>query len=356
LPVANTLQSLDLASNLFTEIPDSLSGLVSLRALNLSGCLIESLRSLARNPLPAITVLNLRGNRISSLAGIEKLLCLERLDLRDNGLRDPAELARLTCIPEFREVFVARNPLIKTHPNYRITIFNLFRSSPGYTEDILVDSVGPGYSERRQLADRVQEHIGIPVVRPVHDEDDEAASKSFATVEAPPERDYFSKPQLPIVFDEDMNKSQRRRKPPRRRIVDISQPDTDHRQSPQASAPLGTIHVSADPIQASELANIRSTSEPASIETSTREPIAPVSHHKPGLEWKDVLEAPESMPNLSADGELYKRKIHALKNDIGNGWLSALGEETRENRFATPRETFREKDSTLRIQSPALST
>jgi len=334
LPVANTLQSLDLSSNLFTEIPDSLSGLVSLRALNLSGCLIGSLRSLARNPLPAITVLNLRGNRIDSLAGIEKLLSLERLDLRDNSLRDPAEIARLTGIPEFHEVFVARNPLIKTHPNYRVTIFNLFRSSPGYTEDILIDASGPGYNERRQLADRVQEHIGIPVVRPAHDEDDEPASENFAKLEPPLEHDYFSKPQPPIVFDEDMNKSQRRRKPPRRRIVDISQPDADHRQSTQPSEyTLAPTPLSPDASLNSELANQRRTFEATGAETAPdrqppAEPSAHVSHTKSELRRKDVQDVPVVTPDASADGELYKTKKQALKHD-GHGWHSARGGKTR---------------------------
>jgi Leucine-rich repeat (LRR) protein len=72
-PLSNTLYSLDLSSNLFSQIPDSLASLTALRALNLSHCMIDSLQSLTRNPLPAITALNLRANRLQSLAGIEKL-------------------------------------------------------------------------------------------------------------------------------------------------------------------------------------------------------------------------------------------------------------------------------------------
>ena len=87
-PLANTLHSLDLSSNLFTQIPDSLASLTALRALNLAHCMIDSLHSLTRNPLPAITALNLRANRLQSIAGIEKLYPLERLDLRDNRLTE----------------------------------------------------------------------------------------------------------------------------------------------------------------------------------------------------------------------------------------------------------------------------
>ena len=130
-PLANTLHSLDLSANLFSQIPDCLASLTALRALNLSNCMIDALHSLTRNPLPAITALNLRSNRLASLAGIERLYPLERLDLRDNRLSDPTELARLTGIPDLREIWVAGNPFTRTHGNYRVTIFNLFRRTPG---------------------------------------------------------------------------------------------------------------------------------------------------------------------------------------------------------------------------------
>ncbi|KAJ5976772.1 hypothetical protein N7501_000114 [Penicillium viridicatum] len=154
-PVANTLNSLDLSSNLLTEIPDSLASLMALRALNLSHCMIESLHSLARSPLPAITALNLRGNRLRSLAGIERLISLERVDLRDNDLMDPMEMVRLTSLPKIREIWVSGNPFVKTHSGYRVVIMNLFRQTPGYSEDIIVDGRGPGYTERKQLVEQV---------------------------------------------------------------------------------------------------------------------------------------------------------------------------------------------------------
>ncbi|KAK6601625.1 leucine rich repeat domain-containing protein [Botrytis cinerea] len=157
-PLANTLHSLDLSSNLFAQIPDCLASLTALRALNLSNNMIESLHSLTRNPLPAISALNLRW--------IERLYPLERLDLRDNKITDPTELARLTGIPDIREIWISGNPFTKTHSNYRTTIFNLFRQTPGYTEDILIDAYGPGYTERRHLVERAAERPGVPVVKP----------------------------------------------------------------------------------------------------------------------------------------------------------------------------------------------
>ncbi|QIW97621.1 hypothetical protein AMS68_003139 [Peltaster fructicola] len=152
-PVASTLQSLDLSSNLFSEIPDALASLSQLRQLNLSNCMIESLRSLARSPLPAITIFNVRGNRIISLAGIEKLYSLEKIDLRDNRIADPAELARLTGIPYMSHVYIAKNPFTRTHLEHRITIFNLFRRAPERNDDIIIDQIGPMFNEKRKLVD-----------------------------------------------------------------------------------------------------------------------------------------------------------------------------------------------------------
>ncbi|CAK7268756.1 hypothetical protein SEPCBS119000_003225 [Sporothrix epigloea] len=163
-PLSNTLHSLDLSNNLFAQIPDSLTTLTALRALNLSHCMIESLHSLMHFPLPAITALNLRANRLQSLAGLEKLCSLERLDLRDNQLIDPMELARLTSIPGIREVWVDNNPFTRTHKDYRIIIFNLFRRTPGYSVDIIIDAAGPSYTERKCLVDRAPLPPVVPAV------------------------------------------------------------------------------------------------------------------------------------------------------------------------------------------------
>lgn len=334
---------------------------MSLRALNLSGCLIGSLRSLARNPLPAITVLNLKGNRIDSLAGIEKLLSLERLDLRENRLIDPAELGRLTGLPEFHEVFLTRNPMVKTHTGYRVTVFNLFRNSPGYIDDILIDSSGPGYSERRQLTDRVQEHVGVPVVRPAHDDEEEAPQRvePMDSIEPEPESAHPARAKTSVAPDDDMLRSQRRRKPARRRIVDISQAESPRRSSTQVDV-ADVVPITEPVIEEAPTHNGGSqvASQPSEDDVPELASDSPPSVSDPSEPVQDEpLESPEDLPDLSADSEMYKRKIHALKNDIGHGWLSALGEETRENRFVSSHHSFHEKEaSSTRLHSPAVSS
>ncbi|EFR04393.1 leucine Rich Repeat domain-containing protein [Nannizzia gypsea CBS 118893] len=242
-PVANTLHSLDLSWNLFTEVPDSLASLVALRSLNLSHCMIDSLHSLSRSPLPAITSLNLRGNRLRSIAGVERLLSLERLDLRDNAITDPVELARLTAIPYIREIWISGNPFTKSHPGHRVTIFNLFRQTPGYPEDIFIDNTGPSYSERKQLVERVAEPEAAPVIRKFEQQADSQAEGVPITVSSAagaagagtgatavdqellsPET-HVVKPRGSSVAAADVT-SPRRKKHHRKRVVGLSTNDT----------------------------------------------------------------------------------------------------------------------------------
>lgn len=330
-PLAGTLQSLDLSSNLFSEIPESLASLVSLRALNLSNCMIESLHSLSRSPLPAINVLNLRGNRISSLVGIEKLLSLERLDLRENRLRDPTELARLTGMPDFQEVYVSRNPFVKTHSNYRITIFNLFRNSPGYIDDVVIDGQGPGYGERRQLVDRAPEVTGIPIIQAPMDEDGQlkAPDNNDVVEPMPAEMDVTTELGNNAPHEELYVRGQRRRKGPKRRIVDISQSDSMQKST---SASLGIESPS------SRLANIlqgvetaQSTSEDDSYLKSTvlsPIPTSPASHHYDN-DGHSIVE-PERPEPATFNSNQYRKRLESLKRDYGDSWLTALGDKNWE--------------------------
>jgi len=73
-------------------------------------------------------------------------------------ISDPAEISRLTSSPNMKEVYVAGNPFTQTHAStYRVAVFNYFRETPGFIEDISIDGCGPGVVERRHLRDRVFE-------------------------------------------------------------------------------------------------------------------------------------------------------------------------------------------------------
>ncbi|PYH50089.1 leucine-rich repeat domain-containing protein [Aspergillus saccharolyticus JOP 1030-1] len=336
-PVANTLHSLDISANLFTEVPDSLSTLVALRALNLSQCMIESLHSLSRNPLPAITALNLRGNRLRSLAGIERLLSLERLDLRDNDLSDPTEIARLTNLPEIREIWVSGNSFVKTHPNYRVTIFNLFRRTPGYSEDITIDGSGPGYTERKQLVERAAEPEAAPVVRSAAADHSAVISKPSSNTisQVAPSPHKQERPTGRVFQGEFEVGSTRRKKGARRRIIDRPQetPSTDGNDTPGAVVPstLSVQHVQPldDPfISPSTDCQWKSDGgpqarlpSPKSSENVDHEQIHPTAQNAESLTTQP---ASESLA-WSMERDFYRRELEALRQELGNAWLAQLG-------------------------------
>lgn len=342
-PLANVLHSLDLSSNLFTEVPDSLATLTALRALNLSNCMIESLHSLTRNPLPAITALNLRANRLASIAGIERLLSLERLDLRDNRIQDPTEVARLTGTPNIREIWVVSNPFVKSHSNYRITIFNLFRTTPGFVEDIIIDGTGPGYSERRQLRDRVMEVESVPVIKtvPVEHEMSLPSTADSSTVAATGEYrghtvEATQRP-MPRTTQSDIAvTSSRRRKGARRRIVDLSRDDgTHHQVLSEASSHTRTSNMGKSlatklnnqmPSKiAGDIQPLQGPAIPSSTPISS--PASPVrSPPNSGSTEKGPFLA-NDIHNFNLNGEAYRQKVEALKHEVGSNWLNVLSEE-----------------------------
>ncbi|KAH7405662.1 hypothetical protein DE146DRAFT_420282 [Phaeosphaeria sp. MPI-PUGE-AT-0046c] len=355
-PLANTLQSLDLSTNLFTEIPDSLATLTSLRALNLSNCMIEGLHSLGRSPLPAITTLNLRSNRLTSLAGVERLLSLERVDFRDNKLTDPTELARLTCVPELSEIYVYRNPFCKTHSSYRVTIFNLFRKTPGYTDDVLIDSTGPTAGEKKQLVDRVPEAPGGPVVQAPPEDDVQPTAyvppKVVKAIDAPSETAdslQRSGSLQRTKSSRSTHGSQRKKKGPKRRIVELSQNDALQRSSPSGIAahayedmPTGQAprltkptaeKLSKDKPRFEEPVKGQVAGDPSKRPSQDDRAVTDDTHtiHQqlPPIDTTTTVKSAEpQQAEFDAGNDLYKKKIEALRQDFGNTWLSALGDDS----------------------------
>ena len=341
--LANTLHSLDLSSNLFTEIPDSLATLTALRALNLSNCMIESLHSLTRNPLPAITALNLRANRLVSIAGVERLLSLERLDLRDNKIQDPMEVARLTGTPNIREIWVSSNPFVKTHNNYRVTILNLFRTTPGFMEDIIIDGLGPSYSERRQLRDRIAEVECVSVVKAIPVEQEPSVlsvieSSTVVTIGDPRgDRSKATQPPIPRAIHSDITVTpSRRKRGARRRIVDLSRDDGPHRR-----ASSGASSIVQAPSPGNDMGN-RANDQTPNTDTGSDQPLRGLRELEP-LRISNTASPTRSPPNLgpidsghsftndiqniNLNGEAYRQKVEALKHEVGSNWLSVLSEE-----------------------------
>lgn len=337
-PVAGTLHSFDLSWNLFTEVPDSLASLVALRSLNLSNCMIESLHSLSKNPLPAITALNLRGNRLRSIAGIERLLSLERLDLRDNNIRDPMEIARLTAIPYIREIWVSGNPFTKSYSGYRVTLFNLFRNTAGFSDDIIIDSSGPSYSEKKQLVERVVEPEAVPVVR-APEEDIVATETAPHAPHSYTESCHVGDERLenPIPAHHDaVIGTGRRKKAHRKRIIDLTKGEAtfivDDVEDDNMKKPIvqGTV---ADPFVEVGLKDSH-TSKGDSGTVIRRVPqsnanLQPTDNGpKPDTTIVQQLIPAIERHDWDVGGDIYRQRLEALKQEVGANWLTVLGDDT----------------------------
>jgi hypothetical protein len=157
---------------------------------------------------------------------------------------DPAEISRLTAAPNMQQIYVSGNPFTRTHATYRIDIFNYFRMTAGFTEDILVDGSMPGVMERRHLVDRVFEKPPLP----------------------PPTERLLSPPPLQAGT---VGRNARRKKPARQRIV--------------------------------------------SLDDGGSQSVASV-------------QSPRIQPGDRDGGDEYRRRLEALREEAGTGWLRVLSE------------------------------
>lgn len=303
LPLANSLRSLNLSANLFTEIPEGLSQLSRLTSLDLSNCMIESLCSLGKNPLPTVTILKLKSNRLSSLSGIEHLKSLETLHVQDNRISDPVEAARLTGLPGMRRLSVHRNPLTRRN-NYRITIFNLFRNTPGFLQDIMIDDCGPKYAERKGLQERAPSDAGVTEVRLVE------APQLLETPKRPMRTPLVSTSPVTESVTEKLygehsgSGSSRRRRAPRRRIVDLSR--EEEREATAVSSPSDNF---GPPLVSGEVVH---------QDDDTSLPSEVLSTHQPPS---------RGIPTCSTSPDDFRRRIEDLKLEVGDEWLSVLREQ-----------------------------
>ncbi|KAI7904725.1 uncharacterized protein BX663DRAFT_530203 [Cokeromyces recurvatus] len=138
---------LNLSSNLLIDIPAALASLYNLSCLNLSYNMI-SFTTAVNTVLGNIQELDLRGNRLTVLAGLDRLWALERLDVRDNRIEDAAEIGRLTSLPNINMIWVEGNPFTKSQSDYRVEIFTLFKKND---LDIQLDGSAPTFVERRRI-------------------------------------------------------------------------------------------------------------------------------------------------------------------------------------------------------------
>ncbi|KAK9470904.1 uncharacterized protein V1510DRAFT_421802 [Dipodascopsis tothii] len=348
-----SLTSLDLSHNLLVSIPSALSSLSSLTSLDVSYNLLTSLHSLTHHPLPAVATIVLRGNQLASLAGLDRIVSLERVDLRDNALVDPMELARLTGAPDMTDLWVSGNPFVKAYTGtYRTTIFNLFRSTPGFTEDVRIDGNGPGLLEQRTLAERAEERAPSPGREAYPD-----VRRELATAPASAAASMRSvSTEKEVVVTPPTPPTQRGRVLGRNMVRTLSDESIDVRSV--ASSVASVLLDGTDRRLAMFMSEPNSRS--SSVERERVKVVSPRTkkkHHRRrviDIDGNSVAESerPRSRsprqsrpPSVYSDrsvetvlsgkddgrrvrqGEEYRKHIEALRSDVGSGWLSVLTEE-----------------------------
>ncbi|KAG0348738.1 hypothetical protein BG004_004314 [Podila humilis] len=140
--------SLDLSHNLLLAPPSGLIHLHNLQELNLAYNMISGVQSIYQI-LGNISVLDLKGNRLESLSGLERLWNLEKVDVRENHLDEAAEVGRLAALPQIREVWADRNPFCVIQQKHRLEILAVFKANG---HDLLLDGTFASFTERRSLA------------------------------------------------------------------------------------------------------------------------------------------------------------------------------------------------------------
>ncbi|KAF8813589.1 hypothetical protein BYT27DRAFT_6345477 [Phlegmacium glaucopus] len=154
-PYLTSVTHLDLSSNLFVAVPSGLGTLHNLLSLSLADNLIDSVVGINLN-LGQVLSLNLAHNRLESLCGLERLLAVEKLDLRNNLLEESAEVGRLATLPHISELWIGGNPFVEMEAGYRVSCFDYFWKE---SKTILLDGTLPRFYEKRNLTLRPAEQM-----------------------------------------------------------------------------------------------------------------------------------------------------------------------------------------------------
>ncbi|KAL7342622.1 hypothetical protein BJY59DRAFT_528748 [Rhodotorula toruloides] len=364
-----TLTSLDLSSNLLISIPTGLAHLTSLRSLNLRDNMIDSLLGISQ-AIGAVEVLNLSGNRIDNLSGVDRLPALVRLDVRDNNVHEALEVSRLATLPHLREVWVAGNPFARKpkeggEDNWRAKCFGYFleEEAHGHRDatvgEIWIDGAVISSSEKK-LVEADFRRRGTPLgrrrasagaaERVAESRNGQAKVVGRRVVTTPhrahaPARPASPPPPLPNVSagaptpdaaqPRQSPVKPKRRKP--RRIVDLDA-DPSHPDSPRPSIQVHTSDSDTLPSSGAE----RTRALPAGSSSSPANSLRNTTSSSPSKRREHVSLGTFHEPaSPESGGEAFRKRIEALRDEVGESWLSVLGE--REARAELKRKELEEQ-------------
>ncbi|KAF8706288.1 Leucine rich repeat, partial [Rhizoctonia solani] len=387
-PLANLVNvtHLDLSSNLLVAVPSGLGALYNLVSLNLSDNMIESVLGIYAT-LGSITNLDLSKNRLESLCGLERLRALERVDLRLNHVEESAEVGRLVGLPNILNISIQGNPFTENEDEYRARCFEYFLKEG---KSITLDGTPPSFYERRSITVSGPEPPPIepapapspnvvavsgpkPPPPPKSKPTPTSTTPSPSPASPPPPMTAAAVSPKPVIHH---HNKPRKRKPTR--IVDLddigesSGTSVVHSRetsneilshspqsisllgtgtSPKLSSSPGSIHRSRErgqrPTPHAMPSTIREEAEPAtpSIEVKPSRPSA----HRRQTSASSVGSKPtgskaakrrarasasvyEPGPTVTDeqrfdDAEAFRRKMEALRAEVGDGWLKVLSQQ-----------------------------
>lgn len=323
LPYLTSLSHLDLSSNLLVSIPHGIATLHNLVSLNLSDNMIDSVLGIYTH-LGQVLNINLSRNRLESICGLERLMALERVDLRSNHIEESAEIGRLATLPNIVEVWIEGNPLTEYEDNYRTACFDLFLKED---KNIRLDGASPGFYEKRSLSaplsDRplsvhTVETLPSPPVVPVGSPKAKASSSTGTRDVTGTPRSGPSSPSRgsPLLTGAAAGKRKRKVK----RIVDLTPVDGIDGQSYSSNK--------GDTVIAPGI-SVRPASSLRSPSATVRIPRPHSTNGKSGhRRVSTVFDPPDESQSQSQirDAELYRARMQALRSDMGDGWLKVFSQ------------------------------
>ncbi|KAL5485169.1 hypothetical protein ACEPAI_7811 [Sanghuangporus weigelae] len=374
LPALTSLTHLDLSSNLLVSIP-SLSALYNLTSLNLSDNMIDSVLGIYTK-LGQVLVLNLARNRLDSLCGLERLMALERVDLRHNAIDESAEVGRLAVLPNIQEVWIEGNPFVEIEENYRVRCFDYFWKEG---KSIALDGTLPGFYERMNRAATLPEqsapfripvaaysppsfpagiaaaaakpHVGSPLLS--SGSSSNAPSPGLQPVMAKPKKrrnkrivaldggdsDYRSSEDGGRTKSESQRDS-RSKSPPERPteiVVETETKEAPVRRSRHSRYQTEFASPTSPSIDALSSTSPRSgTGSLGRANGSRRNRLSASMYEPPGEESRS-----EGTINATArqmrDAEKFRAKIEALRSEMGDNWLQVLSQSQLRSEDSTRR-------------------
>lgn len=306
-----SLTHLDLSNNLLVSVPPGLSALYNLVSLNLADNMINSVLGIYAH-LGQVLTINLCNNRLENICGLERLVALERVDLRGNLIQDPGEIGRLALLPNIAEIRVNGNPMVTMDEQYRVHIFELFAHE---SKSILLDDAAPSFLEARNM----------PRTRSPHQD-------SHAPVGSPSSSPVSRQP----------------KKKKQRRLVDLDGSHTDGnysdtstmRDPSEASPPAESQSV--EPVIFVRPSNKTRKSRHTRYSTEGNPAVSEgVAHRRNTATSMATLNGPNRRSTVVEAGEggdaeagpmshadAYRARIDALRREVGDSWLKVLSQSS----------------------------